>query len=181
MSLPALEDARLFARRSFRNLAAPDQIVRYRLCEHVEKSVIATALDENLDVLRAAAYLQEVGVIHSSREKAIYSLQMCERYFEDSLGELDERLKDTILNHVRTGKPHTPEAVLMRICHKYAVTHYLDYMLLKHQISAAKFEELQLKRIESYAADLRAHPRGREIGSMLHSIFYARGSVATHP
>jgi hypothetical protein len=181
MSLPTLEDARLFARRSFRNLAAADQLVRYRLCEYVEKSVMATALDENLDVLRTASYLQEIGVIHSSREKAIYSLQMCERYFEESVGELDERLKDTILNHVRTGKPRTAEARLMRICHKYAVTHYLDYMLLKHQISSKKFEELQLERIESYAADLRAHPRGREIGTLLHAIFYARGSVALHP
>jgi len=176
MCLPTLEDARLFARRCFRNLAAPDQIIRYRLCEYVEQGVMATALDENLDVLRPAAYLQEVGVIHSSREKAIYSLQMCEHYFQDSLGELDRRLKDTILNHVRTGKPHTPEAVLMRICHKYAVTHYLDYMLIKHQISSGKFEQLQLERIESYAADLRVHPRGREIGTMLHAIFYARGA-----
>ncbi len=180
MSIPTLEDARNFARQSFRNLSAADQIVRYRLCEFVEKAVMATALEENLDVLRAAAYLQEVGVIHSSREKAIYSLQMSERYFEDSLGELDPRLWDTILNHVRTGKPKTPEAVLMRICHKYAVTHYLDYMLLKHQIAAASFEELQIARIESYAADLRAHPRGKKIGEMLHALFYGRGPASEH-
>lgn len=170
-SIPKLDEAKEFARSCFRSLSAADGLIRFRLCELVERSVIATAGDEDLAVLRAAAYLQEVGVVHSSKEKAIYSLQMCQRFFEDSLGELHPLLEDCILNHVRSGVAISPEARLMQICHKYATTHYLDYMLLKLQISETGFERLQLERIEAYSGYLDAHSRGREIGAVLHAIF----------
>ena len=173
MSLPSLESAKQFAKATFSNLSSDAQAIRYRLCELVEKSVVATAADESLDVLRPAAYLQEVGVIHSSKEKAIYSLQMVERHYshDENFEELDPRLYDTIKNHVRAGHPVTAEALLMRICHKYAVCHYLDYAIYKAQISLAAFERLQLERIDAYAAYMDAHPRGDEISRALQKIF----------
>ena len=173
MSLPSLESAQQFARASFENLSSDARAIRYRLCELVEQSVVATADDEDLDVLRPAAYLQEVGVIHSSKEKAIYSLQMVERHYshDENFEELDPRLYDTIKNHVRDGKPATAEARLMRICHKYAVCHYLDYTIYKAQVSLAAFERLQLERIDAYARYLDEHPRGRQISRTLQGIF----------
>ena len=176
MSLPSLESAKQFAKASFKNLSADAQAIRYRLCELVEESVIATADDEDLDVLRPASYLQEVGVIHSSKEKAIYSLQMIERHYshDENFEELDPTLYDTIRNHVRAGVPSTAEARLMRICHKYAVCHYLDYAMYKSQVSLAAFERLQLERIDAYAAYLDEHPRGEQISRALQEIFLFR-------
>jgi hypothetical protein len=173
MSLPSLESAKNFAKASFKNLSSDARAIRYRLCELVEQSVIATAADENLQILRLAAYLQEVGVIHSSKEKAIYSLQMVESFYshDQNFEELDPRLADTIQNHVRAGTPRTAEARLMRICHKYAVCHYLDYVIYKSQVSLAAFERLQLERIDAYSAYLDEHPRGKEISRKLQEIF----------
>jgi len=173
MSLPSLDSAKQFAKASFGNLSGDAQEIRYRLCQLVEESVLATADEESLEVLRPAAYLQEVGVIHSSKEKAIYSLQMVERHYshDENFEELDPRLYDTIKNHVRAGKPRTAEAQLMRICHKYAVCHYLDYAIFKAQVSLAAFERLQLERIDAYAAYMDAHPRGTEISRALQKIF----------
>lgn len=173
MSLPSLDSAKQFAKASFGNLSADACALRYRLCELVEQSVIATAADESLEVLRPAAYLQEVGAIHSSKEKAIYSLQMVERHYshDENFEELDPRLYDVIKNHVRAGNPKTPEALLMRICHKYAVCHFLDYAIYKAQVSLAAFERLQLERIDAYAAYMDAHPRGTEISRALQKIF----------
>jgi hypothetical protein len=171
-SIPALDEAKQFASSCFRSLSSADGLIRFRLCELVERSVVATADDEDIEVLCSAAYLQEVGVVHSSKEKAIYSLQMCQRFFEDSIGDLHPILEDCILNHVRSGIAISPEARLMQICHKYATTHYLDYMLLKQQISEAGFERLQMERIEAYSAYLNEHPRGRAIGEILYAIFH---------
>jgi hypothetical protein len=173
MALPSLDSAKNFAIASFKNLSTDAQIIRYRLCELVEQSVVATARDEDLDILRPAAYLQEVGVIHSSKEKAIYSLQMVERHFshDENFEELDPRLADTIKNHVRAGRPASAEAQLMRICHKYAVCHYLDYAMYKAQISLSAFERLQLERIDAYATYMDEHPRGQEISRALQQIF----------
>jgi hypothetical protein len=142
-----------------------------RLCEKIETAVSATAQDEDLEVLRAAAYLQEVGVAHSSREKPRYSLQMVERFFGEEFAPLDPRLVDCIVNHVRNQIAQTAECQLMQICHKYATTHYLEYMLWKHHISEAKFERLQMDRIEAYTHYLNAHPRGLEIEAPLQAIF----------
>ncbi|MFT4547142.1 MAG: hypothetical protein ACI8XO_003157 [Verrucomicrobiales bacterium] len=173
MSLPSLESAQNFAKASFGNLSTDAQAVRYRLCELVEESVIACADGEELDVLRPAAYLQEVGVIHSSKEKAIYSLQMVESFYsyDQNFEELDPRLYDTIQNHVRGSTPSTAEGLLMRICHKYAVCHYLDYTMFKAQVSLPAFERLQLERIDAYAQWLDEHPRGEQINAALQKIF----------
>ena len=173
MSLPTLESAQNFAKATFKNLSSDAQAIRYRLCELVEESVIATVADENLEVLRLASYLQEVGVIHSSKEKAIYSLQMVEHFYnyEHNFEEINPLLIDVIRNHVRSGTPNSPEAQLMRICHKYAVCHYLDYAIYKSQVSLAAFERLQLERIDAYASYLDTHPRGAEISRALQEIF----------
>lgn len=183
MSLPSLDSAQQFAKASFKNLSTDAQAIRYRLCELVDQSVVATADDEDLDILRPAAYLQEVGVIHSSKEKAIYSLQMVERHYshDENFEELDPRLYDTIKNHVRAGTPATAEARLMRICHKYAVCHYLDYAIYKAQLSLAAFERLQLERIEAYAAYLDEHPRGDQISRALQEIFLWKSGGLTAP
>lgn len=183
MSLPSLDSAKQFAKSSFDNLSTDAQAVRFRLCELVEESVIATAEDEDLDVLRPAAYLQEVGVIHSSKEKAIYSLQMVESFYshDQNFEELDPRLSDTIKNHVRSRTPQTAEGQLMRICHKYAVCHYLDYTMYKAQVSLAAFERLQLERIDAYAAYLDEHPRGDEISRALQEIFLYTGQRKPQP
>ena len=173
MSLPTLESAQQFARASFKNLSSDAREIRYRLCELVEQSVVTTAVDEDLDVLRPAAYLQEVGVIHSSKQKALFSLQMVESYatYDENFEELDPRLVDCIRNHVRAGTPATKEALLMRICHKYAVCHYLDYVLFKSQVSLEAFERLQLERIDAYARYMDEHPRGEEISRALQQVF----------
>ncbi len=171
-AIPTSEEAKSFARSCFKSLSTADSLIRFRLCELVERSVLAAAVDENTDLLRAAAYLQEVGVVHSSKEKAVYSLQMCQHFFDESLGGLHPVLEDCIINHVRSGVAISPEARLMQICHKYATTHYLDYMLLKQSISEAGFERLQMQRIEAYSAYLDAHPRGRKIDEILYGIFH---------
>ena len=162
MSLPSLESAQQFAKASFKSLSSDAQVIRYRLCNLVEQSVVAAARDEDLDVLRPAAYLQEVGVVHSSKQKALYSLQMVENVFtyDQNFEELDPRLIDCIKNHVRAGTPASAEAQLMRICHKYAVCHYLDYVMFKAQVSLEAFERLQMERIDAYATYLDEHPRG---------------------
>ncbi len=179
MVVPTLSEAKDFARSSFRSLSTTDALIRFRLCEWVERAVVATAADEDIDILRASAYLQEVGVIHSSRDKAIYSLQMCEHLFSESRGdELHPVLLDCIRNHVRAGVAKSPEAQLMQICHKYAVTHYLDYMLLKARVSEAAFEKLQLERIDAYTDYLAAHPRGSEISFVLYRLFAAQRNRA---
>ena len=173
MFIPPLSEAKEFARQCFRNLSTADGLIRFRLCEMVERSVVATADDEDCDILRVSAYLQEVGVIHSSRQKPLYSLQMCQHTFEESSGEeLHSTLVDCIQNHVRSGLARTPEARLMQICHKYAVTHYLDYMLLKARISEASFEKLQMERIEAYSEYLRDHPRSTLIERQLQKLFH---------
>ena len=59
----------------------------------------------------------------------------------------------------------------MRICHKYAVCHYLDYVLFKAQVSLEAFERLQMERIDAYAAYLEEHPRGKQIERALQAIF----------
>jgi len=173
MSLPTLDSAKQFAEASFKSLSSDAQTIRFRLCELVEKSVEATAAGEDLDVLRPAAYLQEVGVIHSSKQKALYSLQMVESWanYDQNYDELDPRLVDCISNHVRVGTPATKEAILMRICHKYAVCHYLDYVLFKSQVSLEAFERLQMERIDAYSQYLDEHPRGEEIGRALQKVF----------
>ncbi|MEZ5303122.1 MAG: hypothetical protein R3F11_21140 [Verrucomicrobiales bacterium] len=136
--------------------------------------MIAAAEDEDVEILRAAAYLQETGVAHSYKEKAIYSLQQCQHFFGDSFEELDPRLIDCIRNHVRNRVAETKEGRLMQICHKYAVTHYLDYMLLKHTMSPRGFEKLQLERIDAYTAYIRFHPRGDEIDAALQNVIFGR-------
>jgi len=173
MSLPSLESAKKFTKASFKNLSSDAAAIRYRLCELVEQSVVACAEDESLEVLRPAAYLQEVGVIHSSKQKGLYSLQMVEHWmsYDQEVEELDPRLADCIRNHVRSGTPVTAEARLMRICHKYAVCHYLDYVIFKAQVSLEAFERLQMERIDAYAAYLEEHPRGKQIERALQDIF----------
>jgi hypothetical protein len=171
-SIPPLPACKSLARNTFRHLSSAEQVIRYRLCELVERFVVASVGDESLPVLRASSYLQEIGVIRSHKDKAVNSLQMCEQFFEGGLGELDPRLLDTIRNHVRAGVARTKEARLMQICHKYAVTHYLDYMVLKHAISPEGFERLQLERIEAYTAYIRFHPRGAAIDDALQRTFY---------
>ncbi|CAN5157179.1 hypothetical protein BH23VER1_BH23VER1_23060 [soil metagenome] len=178
--IPSRESSRALARNLFASLSANDRRVRLRLCDLVEHCALMCAEEEDPDVLAASAYLQETGVIHSSREKARYSLSLAEHYFEESLGELDPRLVDCILHHVRAGENAavTAEARLMQICHKYAVTHYLDYLDLKASVSIAAFERLQLERIDAYSRYLRQHPRGQEIGEILHGIFYPQAGAS---
>ena len=146
-------------------------MIRRRLCEKIEAAVIATVDGEDLDVLRAAAYLQEVGVVYSSREKPRHSIQMVEQFFSEQYGPLDLRLVDCIMNHVRPQVARTLECQLMQICHKYVTTHYLEYMLWKHHISESKFEKLQMERIEAYSRYLRGHLRGSAIEAALQEMF----------
>lgn len=174
-NVPSVEEARRFAFGCFKALSGTGQVIRRRLCEKIEAAVIATADGENLDVLRASAYLQEVGVVHSSREKARHSLQMVENMFDEQYGPLDPRLVDCIANHVRPGVARTLEGQLMQICHKYVTTHYLEYMLWKHHISEKKFEKLQLERIEAYGRYLRGHLRGAAIEAALQEMFLKPG------
>ncbi len=178
--IPSRETSRAFAKNVFASLSAADRRVRLRLCDLVEHCAILCAEDEDANVLAASAYLQETGIIHCSRDKAIYSLGLAEHAFEDSIGALDPRLVDSILNHVRAGESHTitAEAQLMRICHKYAVTHYLDYLKLKASLSISAFEKLQLERIDAYSRYLKNHPRGHDIGETLHGIFYPAKATA---
>ena len=86
-----------------------------------------------------------------------------------------------IRNHVRAGTPATAEARLMRICHKYAVCHYLDYMMFKAQVSLEAFERLQMERIDAYSAYLDEHPRGKEISRELQKIFLHNNDVTRRP
>jgi hypothetical protein len=174
-NVPPVEDARRFAFSCFKSLSGTGQVIRHRLCDQIDAAVVATVDTENLDVLRAAAYLQEVGVIHSSREKARHSMQMVEQFFGEQYGPLDPRLVDCIMNHVRPQVARTMECQLMQICHKYVTTHYLDYMLWKHHISEKKFEKLQLERIEAYSRYLRGHLRGSAIEAALQDMFLNKG------
>ena len=169
--VPRVEEAKRFAVSCFKSLSGAGQLIRRRLCEKVEAAVVATADGEDLHVLRASAYLQEVGVVHSSREKAFYSRQMVEKFFGEQYGPLDRRLIDCIVNHVRPKIAETPEGQLMQICHKYVTTHYFEYMLWKHHISEAKFEKLQLERIDAYARYLRGHLRSAAIEDALQEMF----------
>lgn len=175
-NVPSVEASKRYASSCFHALSGAGQLIRMRLCEKIEAAVTATANGEDVDILRAAAYLQEVGVVHSSREKARYSLQMVERFFGEECAPFDPRLIDCISNHVRHQIAQTAEGKLMQICHKYATTHYLEYMLWKHHISEAKFERLQMERIEAYTKYLAAHPRSAEIEAELQGIFLADGS-----
>lgn len=184
MSIPDRESARFFAWDVFGSLDPKSRRVRFRLCELLEEAVTAAADTEEIEVLRAASYLQEVGVIHSSRRKALYSLHMCEQVFRENVGDLDPRLVDCIRNHELDGHPATPEGVLMRICHKYAATHFLDYLHLKYSSDPQRMEKLFMKRIDDYARMLREHARGNAIGQVLHAVFYGarqrrRGECAT--
>jgi len=99
-NVPPVEDAKRFAFSCFKALSGTGQVIRRRLCEKIEAAVIATVDGEDLDVLRAAAYLQEVGVVYSSREKPRHSIQMVEQFFSEQYGPLDPRLVDCIMNHV---------------------------------------------------------------------------------
>lgn len=174
MTVPDRRTARAFAASAFASLSSTDRGIRFRLCELVEHCVLACARDEDPTVLCAASYLQEVGVVFSSKQKAVFSLEMVRHAFAEGFEDLDPRLVDCIGNHVRAGEPGSAEASLMRICHKYATTHYLDYLLLKSRVSAGGFEKLQLERIEAYRRWLRAHPRGEEINAALQRIFLLR-------
>jgi hypothetical protein len=176
--LPTLEQARAVAESVFQNLSPATRAIRLRLCRLVDQAVCACCGEEDLDVLRAAAYLQEIGVVYSSRSKPIYSLQMCEAFFADD-GELDPRLTDCIRNHEIDGHPRTCEGLLMRICHKYAATHYLDYMLYKHQLAPERFEKLQMERIEDYRRHFEEHPRGKDIERALQDLFLRPADVST--
>ena len=170
-NVPSVEEAKRFAFSCFKALSGTGQVIRHRLCEKIEAAVIATADKENLDVMRASAYLQEVGVVHSSQQKARHSLRMVEHMFGEQYGPLDPRLLDCIVNHVRPEMARTPECQLMQICHKYVTTHYYDYMLWKHHISESKFEKLQLQRIEAYSRYLRNHLRSSAIEAALQEMF----------
>ncbi len=176
--LPTLEQARAVAESVFQSLSPGTRAIRLRLCRLVDQAVCACRGREDLDVLRAAAYLQETGVVYSSRSKPIYSLQMCTAFFADD-GDLDPRLLDCIRNHEIDGHPRTEEGLLMRICHKYAATHYLDYMLYKHQMAPERFERLQLERIEDYRRQFAEHPRGKDIERALQDLFLRPADVST--
>ena len=99
MSIPDRESSRIFAWGVFSSLDPKSRRVRFRLCELLEEAVTAAAAGEDIEVLRTSCYLQEVGVIHSSRRKALYSLHMCEQVFRENVGDLDSRLVDCIRNH----------------------------------------------------------------------------------
>ena len=169
--IPSRAEALNFAASALEQLNPDARSIRAHLSALVERAVMGAAREENTDVLKAAAYLQEVGVIHSSMAKAGYSEQMVRRYFEDEGETLDHRLIDCIRHHDLGGNPRTQEGRLMHICHRYASTHYLDYMLFKHAWGAEKFERLQLRRIEDYTRRLRQHPRGNEIEIVLQGLF----------
>lgn len=170
-NVPPVEDAKRFALNCFKALSGTGQVIRRRLCEKIEAAVAATVDTEDLEVLRSASYLQEVGVVYSSREKSRHSMHMVEQFFGEQYGPLDPRLIDCIENHVRPKIAATLEGQLMQICHKYVTTHYLEYMLWKHQISEPKFERLQLERIEAYSRYLRGHLRGAAIEDALQQMF----------
>lgn len=170
-NVPPVDDAKRFAFSCFKSLSGTGQLIRRRLCEKIDAALVVTVDTEDLSLLRAAVYLQEVGVVYSSREKPRHSMQMVEQFFGEQYGPLDPRLIDCIVNHVRPKVAVTLEGQLMQICHKYVTTHYLEYMLWKHHISEARFEKLQMERIEAYSRYLRAHLRCSAIEAALQDMF----------
>jgi hypothetical protein len=178
MAVPDRNTARSFAAYALGSLNASDRRVRLRLCEIVEHCAKACADGEDPAVLTAAAYLQEVGVIFSSSEKPLYSMEIVAHAFGESYADLDDALIDCIANHTRPHPANSPEGRLMQICYKYAVTHYLDYLLLKSRVSEEGFERLQLERIEDYSRLLRLHPRGAAIEETLQEVFLLREKLS---
>jgi|GEM_PF-2635983 len=177
MSIPTRESVRGFAQAAFENLSRNNQRIRFRLCEIVEHCVRECADTEDTSILISSAYLQEVGVIHSSHEKAIYSLEMVNHAFSEVLGELDPTLLDCIAHHDSEKPSNTAEGLLMQICYNYVKTHYFDYMALKSKMSISSFDRIQMARIENYSRLTREHPRGNAISEKLQSIFLLHDSV----
>jgi hypothetical protein len=178
MSIPDRSTSRQFAMRVLGSLGSTDRRVRFRLCEIVEHCAHVCSASESTAVLTSASYLQETGSALSSRDKALYSMEMATHAFAETLGDLDPALADCIVNHVSPVPAPTPEGRLMQICYKYAVTHYFDYLVLKQQVSPEGFERLQLERIDDYARLLTAHPRGSEIETRLQEVFLLKEQLA---
>ena len=178
MAIPTRSTSRSYVVGAYRSLAGKTARIHFRLSEIIEHCAHVAATTEDKDVLSAAAYLQECGIVHSSCKKASYSKQMVEHDFADHLDPsdtADAALLDCIANHGTTCPPATtPEGCLMEIIYAYAITHYLDYIGPKYRVSESGFEALQLKRINTYSRLIKIHPRGAEIERILQDVFLLR-------
>ena len=175
MAIPSRSTSRSYVVGAYRNLAGKTARVHFRLSEIIEHCAHVAATTENKDVLSAAAYLQECGIVRSSRQKASFSKEMVEHDFGEHLDPTDTAdaaLLDCIANHGTNSPPAaTPEGRLMEIVYAYAITHYLDYIGPKLRLSDGGFEALQLKRINTYTRLFKTHPRGVGIERALQDVF----------
>ena len=178
MAIPSRSSSRSYVVGAYRSLAGKTARVHFRLSEIIEHCAHVAATTEDKDVLSAAAYLQECGIVRSSREKASYSKEMVEHDFGEHLepsDTADAALLDCIANHgTNSPSAKTPEGRLMEIVYAYAITHYLDYLGPKFRVSNSGFEALQLKRINTYTRLFKIHPRGAEIERALQDVFLLR-------
>ncbi len=178
MAIPSRSTSRSYLIATYRSLAGKTAHAHFRLSEIIEHCAQATAHTEDKDVLSAAAYLQECGIVHGSRSKASYSKEMIERDFGEHLDPSDTpdaALLDCILHHGSSSTPAaTPEGRLMKIIYTYAITHYLDFISLKSRVSNTSFEALQHQRISTYTQLFKTHPRGPQIEKTLQDIFLLR-------
>jgi len=112
------KQAKVIASKVFKKISNPEER-EYRIMH--AKAVKETALilaegrkfDEN--VLSIAAWLHDIGYSISKENHAKHSLDLLKKY------ELDEKLKDCILNHGTDANPKTQEGTIFQLADKACI------------------------------------------------------------
>jgi len=90
-----------------------------------------------VEILELAGWLHDIGKIMNSDNHPQYSLELLEK--EEF--EIDEKLKDCILNHGTAGNPQSEEAKIMQIADKVSMINPEFLELIKTFLKTASEEE----------------------------------------
>jgi putative nucleotidyltransferase with HDIG domain len=116
MNKPTPKSAEEFARKAFLKDKTPedrDWHIFHSKAVGDTALILAEGKKVNRDVIRIAGWLHDIGQTISIDNHAALSLEMAEKEFE-----MDEKLKDCILNHGSGGNPVCEEAKLIFIADK---------------------------------------------------------------
>lgn len=145
MNKPTPESAEKFARKAFLNDKTPeDRDWHLFHSKAVGDCAIILAGKEKVDkkLIKIAGWLHDIGQIVSMEDHASRSLKMAEKEFE-----INDKLKDCIINHGNHGEPVCEEARLINISDKVSMLNP-EFIKLFMKDSANKPSDKKVKDID---------------------------------
>ena len=114
-----IEEAKEFS-KNFINKISNDESRQFQILhsKHVAEIALILAMNKNVDkeILEIAGYVHDIGYAIEEKNHAEHSLEILEKEFE-----INDKLKDCILNHGNSGKPLTEEGKIVQIADKVSL------------------------------------------------------------